>query len=143
MSSQTHFLLFLVVAFAVADTIHISPSAQQSSAQNAYIERFQRYLRIKSVQPSPDYAATTQFLQQEAQRIGLKSHVLEPVKGKPIVVVEWQPSTPTTEKGVMFNSHTDVVPVDLDKWHRDPFAADYDTTTGNIYVWIFVIFIFV
>lgn len=39
--------------------------------------------------------------------------------------MSWTGSEPEL-KGILLNSHTDVVPVDWDKWSVDPFAAELD-----------------
>ena len=69
---------------------------------------FREYLRIKSVQPEPDYDGCLQFLTRHASRLGLDYHVTELVAGKPIFIMTWpglQPELPA----ILLNSHTDVV----------------------------------
>ncbi|XP_037069278.1 aminoacylase-1B-like [Pollicipes pollicipes] len=95
------------------------------------VERFQTYLRIKTVHPEPDYEGAVKFLRAQAEEIGLPCRVLEPVKGKPVVIMTWagtEPSLPT----VLLNSHTDVVPVFPDHWEHDPFGA-VKTAAGDIF----------
>ena len=43
---------------------------------------FREYLRIKSVQPDPDYDSCLVFLRKQAERLGLEHHTTEMVKGK-------------------------------------------------------------
>ena len=43
---------------------------------------FREYLRIKSVQPDPDYDSCLVFLRKQAERLGLEHHTTELVKGK-------------------------------------------------------------
>ena len=45
---------------------------------------FREYLRIKSVQPDPDYDSCLVFLRKQAERLGLEHHTTEMVKGKVI-----------------------------------------------------------
>jgi hypothetical protein len=78
--------------------------------ENPSITRFRKFLRIRTEQPNPDYAACTKFLLAEAQEIGLESRVIECVPSKPIVVLSWRGSNPAL-KSIMLNCHTDVVPV--------------------------------
>ena len=42
---------------------------------------FREYLRIKSVQPDPDYDSCLVFLRKQADRLGLEHHTTEMVKG--------------------------------------------------------------
>ncbi|PVU94429.1 hypothetical protein BB561_002562 [Smittium simulii] len=89
----------------------------------APVTRFRKYLQIKTVQPTPDYAACTEFLIEQAKEIGLEYQIHECVKGKPIVILKSIGTDPTL-KTIMFSSHTDVVPVFEDKWDYPPFAAE-------------------
>ena len=41
---------------------------------------FRQYLRIKSVQPDPDYESCLVFLRNQAQRLGLEHHTTEMVR---------------------------------------------------------------
>ena len=43
---------------------------------------FREYLRIKSVQPDPDYDSCLVFLRKQAERLGLEHHTTEMVKGE-------------------------------------------------------------
>lgn len=92
---------------------------------------FREYIRIKSVQPNPDYESCIIFLEKQAKRLGLSYHVTEIVKGKPIFIMTWpglEPDLPS----LLLNSHTDVVPVYEDQWKHDPFAAVKEEN-GDIY----------
>ena len=62
------------------------------------------------------------FLRGQAEAIGLECRVVEPLPGKPVVVMTWpgtEPALPT----LLLNSHTDVVPV---------FEVGGDVCTGVI-----------
>ncbi|PVU96989.1 hypothetical protein BB559_002177 [Furculomyces boomerangus] len=87
------------------------------------VTRFCQYLQIKTIQPTPDYAACTQFLVNQAKEIGLEYQVVEPVEGKPSVILKLAGKDPSL-KSILFNSHTDVVPVYRESWNYDPFAAE-------------------
>jgi len=86
------------------------------------VENFREYLRIKTVQPNPDYVGAVQFLKKMADQLKLKYEVREFVAGKPVVLMTWfgtQPDLPT----LLLNSHVDVVPVFREFWKYDPFEA--------------------
>ena len=74
------------------------------------VTRFREYLRIKTVQPNPDYHGCTNFLKRYAEELGLEFRVIECVAGKPIVIMTLLGSQPDL-KSIILNSHTDVVPV--------------------------------
>ncbi|OLY81648.1 Aminoacylase-1 [Smittium mucronatum] len=88
----------------------------------ASVARFREYLKIQTVHPTPEYEKCAEFLVNQAKEIGLGFQVVEPVKGKPVVIMKLEgtdPSLPT----ILLNSHIDVVPVFREKWDYDPFAA--------------------
>ncbi|KAJ2801199.1 adenylate cyclase [Coemansia guatemalensis] len=94
------------------------------------VQRFIEYLRIKTVQPTPDYAGCTEFLRRQAEEIGLEFQAKEYVAGKPVVVLSWagtQPELPS----IILNSHTDVVPVSEEHWSYPPFAATREATADG------------
>ncbi|XP_075039908.1 aminoacylase-1-like isoform X2 [Mixophyes fleayi] len=103
----------------------------ESPADNPSTARFQEYLRIRSVQPDPDYDGIVRFLFKMAKEIGLESKKLEFSPGKTIVILTWKGSQPHL-KSVILNSHTDVVPVFEEFWTYPPFSAHKDKD-GNIY----------
>ncbi|KAJ2612020.1 adenylate cyclase [Coemansia sp. RSA 1804] len=86
------------------------------------VKRFIEYLRIKTVQPTPDYASCTRFLEGQAREIGLGFQAHEYVAGKPVVVLTWEGTSPE-EPSIILNSHTDVVPVFEEFWTHPPFEA--------------------
>ena len=50
------------------------------------------------------------FLRGQAEEIGLECRVVEPLVGRPVVVMSWPGSEPTLPT-LLLNSHIDVVPV--------------------------------
>ncbi|KAJ1772875.1 adenylate cyclase [Coemansia sp. RSA 353] len=95
------------------------------------VERFIEYLRIKTVQPTPDYATCQAFLERQAQELGLEFWAKEYVSGKPVVVLSWTGTEPELPS-IILNSHTDVVPVFEEFWTHPPFeAARVATGTGD------------
>ncbi|RKP39517.1 aminoacylase-1 isoform a [Dimargaris cristalligena] len=86
------------------------------------VDRFQQYLRIKTVQPDPDYSTCTQFLLQQAAELDLAVQTYEMAPDRPIVILSWPGQDPTLPS-LALNSHTDVVPVYEAFWDHAPFAA--------------------
>ncbi|KAH7404005.1 hypothetical protein KP509_15G005100 [Ceratopteris richardii] len=123
-----------VAVFALTLLAVVTPpvlGARDGDSEDVVLERFREYLRITSVHPSPDYAATTRLLLAHASSISLQSRVLEYVEGKPLVLLTWvgrEPQLPS----VLLNSHTDVVPAEKAKWLHPPFDAHMDEA-GNIF----------
>ncbi|KAJ2746544.1 adenylate cyclase [Coemansia sp. BCRC 34301] len=95
------------------------------------VQRFIEYLRIKTVQPQPDYGACTAFLRRQALELGLGFQATEYVAGKPVVVLSWAGTAPALPS-IVLNSHTDVVPVFEELWDHPPFdAARVATEDGS------------
>ncbi|KAK4276748.1 hypothetical protein QN277_014861 [Acacia crassicarpa] len=95
------------------------------------ITRFQRYLRIKTAHPEPDYSSAVSFLTSQAHSIGLQHQILEFSPGKPLLILAWPGSDPSLPS-LLFNSHLDSVPAESSKWIHPPFAA-IRTPDGRIY----------
>lgn len=90
------------------------------------VRRFQEFLRIKTVQPDPDYKSCSAWLRRQADELGLEYVELNPSQlgYKPMVFLTWKAKGAEKKKGIMMNTHTDVVPVDASKWTMgDPFEA--------------------
>ncbi|BBN12274.1 aminoacylase [Marchantia polymorpha subsp. ruderalis] len=121
-----------VLLLALLSFSQLSTAAAVDTEQCEWaVTRFQDYLRIRTVHPTPDYLPVTKFLIQQAQSLSLDSKILEFAPSKPIVLMTWTGTDPELAS-VMFNSHTDVVPVELSKWKHPPFAAHMDDE-GNIF----------
>ncbi|KAB1209875.1 Aminoacylase-1 [Morella rubra] len=69
----------------------------------------------------------------QARDLSLESsdQTKEFVQGKPVILLKWLGSNPELPS-ILLNSHTDVVPVEQEKWSHHPFGAHLDRQ-GNIY----------
>ena len=54
-------------------------SNQPLTDEDRSVKLFRKYLRIKSVQPNPDYESCLAFLREQALRLGLEYHITEMV----------------------------------------------------------------
>ncbi|XP_076684716.1 aminoacylase-1 [Andrena cerasifolii] len=106
-------------------------SLSQTQLDATAVENFREYLRIPSVQPNVDYDECVAFLHKQAKSLDLPIKVFHPHPKKPIVVITWAGTRPSTAS-ILLNSHMDVVPVFEDKWTYPPFSAHIDEQ-GNIY----------
>ncbi|XP_006892322.1 PREDICTED: aminoacylase-1 isoform X4 [Elephantulus edwardii] len=86
---------------------------------------FRQYLRIRTVQPEPDYGAAVAFLEERACQLGLGCQKVEVAPGRVVTVLTW-PGTNPKLSSLLLNSHTDVVPVFKEHWSHDPFEAFKD-----------------
>uniref|UniRef100_A0A673T9R0 N-acyl-aliphatic-L-amino acid amidohydrolase n=1 Tax=Suricata suricatta TaxID=37032 RepID=A0A673T9R0_SURSU len=86
---------------------------------------FRQYLRIRTIQPNPDYGAAVAFLEERARQLGLSCQKVEVAPGYVVSVLTW-PGTNPRLSSVLLNSHTDVVPVFKEHWSHDPFEAFKD-----------------
>merc|ERR1712123_244380 len=101
------------------------------SFENPSTSLFRSYIRIKSVQPKPDYASCIEFLKTQAGVLGLPYKITSCVESKPIFIMTWA-GTDSSLSSVLLNSHTDVVPVFPEYWTYEPFSA-FEDDAGNIY----------
>lgn len=112
-----------------------SSTSCSSSGDDAFgreaVENFRQYLRIKTVQPTPDYGGAVVFLEKMAKQLQLDYEVFECVPKKPVFVMTWKGKNPELPS-ILLNSHIDVVPVFPEKWQHDPFGAVMDEK-NNIY----------
>ncbi|EHA8586427.1 putative aminoacylase-1 [Cocos nucifera] len=122
-SSVFSLLLFLLLCSVLASSF-----TQQEEDQ---IQRFQKYLRIRTAHPDPDYASAAAFLSSEAQSIGLQTLTLEFARGKPLLLLSWPGSDPSLSS-ILLNSHIDSVAAEPSKWLHPPFAAFRDAA-GRIF----------
>ncbi|KAK3767604.1 hypothetical protein RRG08_003865 [Elysia crispata] len=103
-----------------------------SEKEHPSVTRFRKYLRINTIQPSPNYYPALDFLKQEAEEIGLDFKVIETgLEGKPLGLMTWKGSNPSL-KSILLTSHMDVVPVFPDEWKYEPFSAHKDEK-GDIF----------
>uniref|UniRef100_A0A2K6P6Z8 Aminoacylase-1 n=1 Tax=Rhinopithecus roxellana TaxID=61622 RepID=A0A2K6P6Z8_RHIRO len=87
---------------------------------------FRQYLRIRTVQPKPDYGAAVAFFEERARQLGLGCQKVEVAPGYVVTVLTW-PGTNPALPSILLNSHTDVVPVFKEHWSHDPFEAFKDS----------------
>lgn len=90
------------------------------------IEIFQEFLRFRTVSAegpvNGHYTLAVNYLQNLFTQHGIPSVIKEYVAGKPILIATVQGTQPELPS-ILLNSHYDVVPVMLEHWHYDPFAA--------------------
>lgn len=102
------------------------------ASDSVAIERFQRYLRCKSVHPDPSqgYEDAGLLLQEYAKDLGLTFERLDLEKGHPTFILTL-PGTDPSLGCILLNSHMDVVPVEQEKWTKDAWSAHIED--GKIY----------
>ncbi|KAM9132919.1 aminoacylase-1 isoform 1-T2 [Pangshura tecta] len=103
----------------------------QDPGEHPSVTLFREYLRLKTVQPEPNYDVAVQFLEQIAAELGLGCQKVEVFPGRVVTIMTWQGTDPQL-RSILLNSHTDVVPVFEEHWTHDPFEAFKDSQ-GNIY----------
>ncbi|XP_021714012.1 aminoacylase-1-like isoform X2 [Chenopodium quinoa] len=130
MESRTKPIFILLPILYFLSLLFISITATQNPS-SSIISRFQEYLRINTAQPNPNYYEAADFILSQAKSLSLESQTIEFVKNKPLILLKWPGKNPNLPS-VILNSHTDVVPVESQKWTYDPFGAHIDSQ-GNIY----------
>jgi len=95
------------------------------------IKFFQEYIQCKSVHPNPDYNSALNLIEKYAKLFNLSCNRYEFAKDKPMLIITVKGEDDTLAS-VMLNSHTDVVPVDVNNWKVDAFSGFKDEN-GNIF----------
>ncbi|XP_042717714.1 aminoacylase-1 isoform X3 [Chrysemys picta bellii] len=103
----------------------------QDPGEHPSVTLFREYLRLKTVQPEPNYDVAVRFLERIAAELGLGCQKVEVCPGRVVTIMTWQGTDPQL-RSILLNSHTDVVPVFEEHWTHDPFEAFKDSQ-GNIY----------
>ncbi|KAK4561907.1 hypothetical protein RGQ29_004670 [Quercus rubra] len=124
-------LLLLFLSSSITNAEDLEDPSSSSSSSSSIISRFQRYLQINTAQPTPNYEESTQFILSQAKSLSLEAQTFEFVQSKPFILLKWPGSNPNLPS-ILLNSHTDVVPVEHEKWSHPPFGAHLDSL-GNIY----------
>ncbi|XP_032996549.1 aminoacylase-1 isoform X2 [Lacerta agilis] len=104
---------------------------EKDPREDPSVTLFREYLRIKTVQPEPDYDTAVKFLERIGSELGLQCQKVEVCPGRVITILTWKGTNPHL-RSILLNSHTDVVPVFEEYWRYDPFSAFKDSE-GNIY----------
>uniref|UniRef100_A0A8C2P5A4 N-acyl-aliphatic-L-amino acid amidohydrolase n=1 Tax=Capra hircus TaxID=9925 RepID=A0A8C2P5A4_CAPHI len=100
-------------------------ASEGSEDEHPSVTLFRQYLRIRTLQPEPDYGAAVAFFEERALQLGLGCQKVEVAPGRVVTVLTW-PGTNPKLSSVLLNSHTDVVPVFQEYWSHDPFEAFKD-----------------
>lgn len=99
------------------------------------LDRFKDLLRLRTISAEGPtngaYAAAVDQLRALADSFELKTAVHMPNPGKPILQCTWLGSDPSLPS-LLLNSHYDVVPCIVEKWHSDPFEPR-EEPNGDIY----------
>uniref|UniRef100_A0A670YHR5 Aminoacylase 1 n=1 Tax=Pseudonaja textilis TaxID=8673 RepID=A0A670YHR5_PSETE len=104
---------------------------ERDPKEDPSVTLFREYLRIKTVQPQPDYETAIKFLERIASELNLQCLKVEVCPDRVITILTWKGTNPQL-RSILLNSHTDVVPVFEKYWQHDPFLAFKDSE-GNIY----------
>ncbi|CAJ0584960.1 unnamed protein product, partial [Mesorhabditis spiculigera] len=100
-------------------------------SEDIAVTKFREYLRVRTVQPTPDYEGCVKFLFGLADELGIERKRFEAHPGRPFVLMTIPGQDPSLSS-IMLYSHTDVVPVFPEHWKYDPFSAHKDEK-GDIY----------
>lgn len=102
------------------------PVRELTTADHEAVRRFQDFLRIRTITAEGPLNGANQqamdYLSKYCDDIGVTYQILEYTDGYPIFLATLPGSDPSLP-AILLNSHYDVVPVMLEKWHWDPFAA--------------------
>jgi acetylornithine deacetylase/succinyl-diaminopimelate desuccinylase-like protein len=86
------------------------------------IELLQDLLRTRTVNPPGEEAAAAGILEAHLSAAGLKTKILNSPQGRSSLIAHLE--GPHDRPALVLLSHSDVVPVEEEKWSRDPFGAE-------------------
>ncbi|KAI3381680.1 hypothetical protein SNEBB_004576 [Seison nebaliae] len=95
------------------------------SSPGEIVEKFRKYIRIKSLSVDGEHERAKKFLCDYAKEIGLDSHRIDSVNGCEVIIMKWEGKNEELPS-LLLSSHYDVVPVEEDKWKYPPFDAHMD-----------------
>ncbi|ETE70763.1 Aminoacylase-1 [Ophiophagus hannah] len=90
---------------------------ERDPKEDPSVTLFREYLRIKTVQPQPDYETAVKFLERIASELDLQCLKVEVCPDRVITILTWKGTNPQL-RSILLNSHTDVVPVYLEAIRR-------------------------
>ena len=85
-------------------------------------EVLQAYIRVDTTNPPGNEARATDFLRPILEREGLTVQVASTAPGRANLVAKWAATAPI-HKSIILLSHSDVVPVERNKWAVEPFTG--------------------
>ncbi|HEU4542794.1 MAG TPA: M20/M25/M40 family metallo-hydrolase [Jiangellaceae bacterium] len=86
------------------------------------VELLRQLLRVRSINPPGDEAAVVAILERYLSEAGLTTTILTSPGGRTNLVA--RVDGPHDRPALVLLSHSDVVPVEEDRWARDPFGAE-------------------
>lgn len=86
------------------------------------LELLRQLLRIRSVNPSGDHGTVAEVVGTYLADAGLRTKVLASPAGHSNLIARIE--GPTDRPALVLLSHSDVVPVEEQRWSRDPFGAE-------------------
>jgi aminoacylase len=86
------------------------------------VEFFQKYIRIKTAQPDPNYRDAIALFINQAQEDGFPFEVITLESGYPALVISL-PGANETLPSLILNHHMDVVPASVEGWVAHPFEG--------------------
>jgi len=87
------------------------------------VELTRALVRAQPVNPPGDEKRAVDVLQQRLESAGITVDVHDVEPGRPNLLARIGPSSATSGQGIVLLCHTDVVPVERDKWTAPPFDA--------------------
>ena len=99
------------------------PAAEMSDASADPLALLRRLVRIASVNPAGDgESEVAEVLEARLSAAGLTCEILASPEGRPSLVARLP--GPSDAPPLVLLSHTDVVPVEQERWTHDPFGAE-------------------
>jgi acetylornithine deacetylase/succinyl-diaminopimelate desuccinylase-like protein len=88
----------------------------------AVVQLLRDLLRVQTINPPGDEAGAASLLETYLSDAGLATTILRSPQGRSSLIARLD--GPQDYPALVLLSHTDVVPVEEEKWSRDPFGGE-------------------
>ncbi len=118
------FVIVAAVLIAVLLSYYVTSSRElKGSLDDQMIATLQKYIRINTGHPNPNYQAALSLFKQLAQQNGFLFRALRLPSGNPVGIITFM-GTDESLPAIVLNHHMDVVPANnAHEWISDPFDA--------------------
>ena len=107
-----------------SDLTNLLPGVDLARAEADVITHLQALIRCETVNPPGNETLAATYLRDQLAEVGIAGQMLEAVPGRANLVARWAGSG--AERPLLLMGHTDVVPVEADKWSHAPFGGEVD-----------------
>ncbi|MGI8588944.1 MAG: M20/M25/M40 family metallo-hydrolase [Chloroflexia bacterium] len=100
------------------------PGLDLAAAEAEVVVHLQELIRRNTVNPPGDETLAATYLRDQLADVGIEGQMLEAVPNRANLLARWPGDG--RARPLLLMGHTDVVPVEADRWSHDPFGGEVD-----------------